>query len=255
MNLNQCIFCEANNELNTQLIITLDDSQKITVKICDKHAEDATVRSAKEAYVKKRAIIQEFLDKAKELGLELNESSTSKLTTVTSKPKPITPTELVMTETIEDVNDPNVVKTDLLDKRQFKSVGGDAGGTQVSSHTSFDVNSLQDKLPDELREGYAQLSVMEGRAGQPITIPHKRVDGTGVTRITIKKSENDDKLQSRFKKMAQDSMSDNIPDFARAGYQNTTRSCPICRGSGNIIQQKTSTLCPKCNGSGMISIY
>lgn len=253
----QCIFCETDKDLNTEFAITLDDGSKVKVKICDKHAEEATVKSAKEAYVKKKNMLDELISKAKALGFDLNVSAGG-LTTLTA-PKTTQPAAPLLPPTPGmdiDVNDSNVVKTSLIDKsRGFQSVGGDAGGTQVSSHSSLDINSLSDKLPESLREGFAQLAVMEGRAGQPITVPHKRVDGTGTTRIIIRKSENDDKLQSRFKKMAQDSMTDNTPDFARAGYQNTTRSCPICKGTGIIIQQKSQNSCPKCNGSGMISIY
>ena len=256
MNLNQCIFCESTNDLNTQFNITLDDSKKIVVKICDKHAEDATVKSAKEAYIKKQAIINEFLEKAKALGLQLSETSSNLTVVTTSKPAPSQQVDIKV-DPLDGINpnDPSVVRTGKIDHRAFQSVGGDVNGMKVSSHSSFDVSSLQDKLPDSVRDGYAQLSVMEGRGGQPITIPHKRIDGTGTTRITIKKSENDDRLQSRFKKMAQDSMTDNMPDFAHSGYQDTTRSCPICKGSGTIIQNKLNTTCPKCAGSGIISVY
>ncbi len=256
MNLNQCIYCESNNNLNTEFAITLDDSSKVQVKICDKHAEEASVKTAKEAYMKKKTLIDELLSKAKALGLEL--STTSSGFTTVSSPKQTPKQNITNIETVDTLTeeDPNVVKTSMLDKqRSFRSVGGDAGGTMVSAHHSIDLSSLEDKLPDALRDGYAQLAIMEGRAGQPITVPQKRIDGTGTTRITIKKSENDDKLQSRFKKMAQDSMHDNIPDFARAGYKDTTRPCPICRGSGLISQQRQQSPCPKCNGSGMISIY
>lgn len=250
----QCIFCETDKDLNTEFTITLDDGIKIKVKICDKHAEEATVKSAKEAYVKKKNMLEDLIAKAKALGLELNVSAGGITTVNSPTQKPQTPVPAIIPDI--DPNDSNVVKTSMIDKqRTFQSVGGDAGGTMVSSHSSIDISSLSDKLPDSLREGFAQLAVVEGRAGQPITVPQKRVDGTGTTRIIIKKSENDDKLQSRFKKMAQDSMTDNTPDFARAGYQNTTRSCPICKGTGIIVQQKSQGTCPKCAGSGMISIY
>jgi hypothetical protein len=249
----QCIFCESDKELNTEFTITLDDGNKVKVKICDKHADEATVKSAKEAFMKKKNMLDELISKAKALGYDLNVSAGGITTVTPPKQAPIVKTAM---PSDLDINDTSVVKTSIIDKsRGFQSVGGEANGTMVSSHASHDVSSLSDKLPDSMREGFAQLAVMEGRAGQPITVPHKRVDGTGTTRIIIKKSENDDKLQSRFKKMAQDSMTDNTPDFARAGYQNTTRSCPICKGSGIVIQQKTQNPCPKCNGSGMISIY
>lgn len=254
MNPSQCIYCESANNLNTELTISLEDNTKVKVKICDAHAEDASVKSAKEAYLAKKSILDELLTKAKSLGLHISTSS-SGIVSVES-PKQTAPNSKPLPDPDFDTNAPDVVKTTMIDKnRMFKSVGGDSGGTHVSAHSSIDLNGLSDKLPDSVREGYAQLAVMEGRAGQPITIPHRRIDGTGVTRIIISKSENDDKLQNRFKKMAQDSMSDKMPDFAHSGYQETTRPCPICRGAGVVSQGKKQTNCPKCQGSGVISVY
>ena len=62
-------------------------------------------------------------------------------------------------------------------------------------------------------------------------------------------------LQDRFKKMANSTPSDSGPDFAKSGYNNTQRQCPICHGSGFIKQNKNSTQCPKCKGAGLISVY
>ena len=36
-----CVFCSTTSNLNTQMTITVDDV-KITVDICDEHAETAT---------------------------------------------------------------------------------------------------------------------------------------------------------------------------------------------------------------------
>lgn len=256
MNMNQCIYCETSNDLNTQFSITVEDGKKIQVKICDKHSEEATVKTAKEAYLTKIKRIEEVMAQAKLLGLHLSENANG-FVHVAPSTKPIKQAPQIQDSTVlEDLrNDPNAISTSKLDGRGFQSVGGDAGGYSVSSHSSHDFNSLSDKLPEGLRVGLAQMSVVEGRGGQPLVIPQKRVDGTGTTTIIVKKSENDDRLQSRFKKMAQDSIGDKTPDFARAGYQNTTRSCPICRGSGVIIQARSQTSCPKCSGSGMISVY
>ncbi len=106
------------------------------------------------------------------------------------------------------------------------------------------------------RKGKAKLTVMEGRDGQQLVIPEKRVDGMGTTRLKIVKKEDDTKLQSRFKRMAKDTIEhDKVPNFAREGYQNTQLECPFCHGNCTIVHLKREISCPKCNGAGVISTY
>lgn len=275
----QCVFCESSSNLNTQLTITLDNGSKIIVKICDVHADDATVKSARTAYLDKKQKIEAIIAQAKAMGLSVSESpsgislatkaNVTSDATISTRPqkeaKKDSQDELVMAELVNESEikpkpkiippkDANVISTKRLDNNKFSSTGGNVQGTSVGQYSGYDVSSLSDKLPDDATDGFAEMTVVEGRGGQPLAIPQKRVDGTGVTRITIIKGEDDNKLQNRFKKMAQDSMSDRIPDFAKAGYSNTTRACPICRGSGTI-KQKEEGICPKCGGNGFISIY
>jgi hypothetical protein len=248
MNSNQCVFCDKANNLNTQMTITIDGIS-IDVKICDDHAEDATVKSVKEAYSVKKKKIDDVIAQAKALGLNISESGGLVLA---STPAPKTPAKPAIVEEM-DVNSPDVIPTSKL-KSVVQTTGGDVAGMAIAGHSSFDVNSLSEKLPSEMLQGHAEMALVEGRSGQPLAIPKTRIDGTGTTRITIQKSD-DATLQNRFKKMATDSMNGNTPDFANAGYNNTTKTCPICRGQSTIKQNKKNILCPKCNGSGIISIY
>jgi len=253
MNLNQCIFCDATTDLNTSLTITLEDGSKVAVRICDVHAEDATVKSAREAYLEKRKKIDELLAQARSLGLQLSESP-SGLVVATQKPEPRVMQVQPTAEAAEALEGPNVVSTSKLDGRKFQSVGGTADGVAVSSHAPLDTSSLIDQLPEGALDGQAEMTVVEGRGGQPLAIPQRRIDKTGTTRISIKKS-TDAALQDRFKKMAADTMGDRTPDFARSGYQNTQRPCPLCKGACVVKQGRQEVPCPKCNGSGIISIY
>ena len=250
MNNNQCVFCDSATNLNTQMTITIDGIS-IDVKICDIHAEDATVKSVKEAYSVKKKKIDEVIAQARALGLNISETGglvvASAPIAKTQQPAPQPRIDEI------DVNSPDVIHTSKL-KSVVQTTGGDVGGMAIAGHSSFDVNSLSEKLPDSVLQGHAEMALVEGRSGQPLAIPKTRIDGTGTTRITIQKSD-DANLQSRFKKMASDSMNGNTPDFANAGYNNTTKTCPICRGQSTIKQNKKSMLCPKCNGSGIISIY
>lgn len=249
MNNNQCVFCDSATNLNTQMTITMDGIS-IDVKICDNHAEEATVKSVKEAYSIKKKKIDEVIAQARALGLNISE--TGGLIVASSPASQSQPTPTVKVDEI-DVNSPDVIPTSKL-KNVVQTTGGDVGGLAIAGHSSFDVSSLSEKLPDSVLQGHAEMALVEGRQGQPLAIPKTRIDGTGTTRITIQKSD-DANLQSRFKKMASDSMNGNTPDFANAGYNNTTKTCPICRGQSTIKQNKKNILCPKCNGSGIISIY
>jgi len=116
---------------------------------------------------------------------------------------------------------------------------------------SYNRGQFSDKLSSDVLKGDAEMTVCEGREGLPMIIPAVRRDGTGTTRINIANTENDNALQDRFKKMAQDSMNDNVPNYARSGYKNTTRNCPICKGDGSVRGSE----CPKCKGQGIISVY
>jgi len=67
-----CVYCGASENLNTTLQITLDGGERTTVVICDEHAEDATIKSARIAYTNRQKQIDEFLAQAKLLGLNIS---------------------------------------------------------------------------------------------------------------------------------------------------------------------------------------
>lgn len=260
----QCIYCGTDKLLNTQLTITLDDGIRHTVDICDEHAEEASVKSAKNAYIEKQDKIKILLEQAKLLGLNISESNGG-LTVLeksavapvdddeepTPAPKPKAKPRLEE----QDIED-GFISTDVVDRqRPMITPGGNTSMGAVASHSSYDTSNTRAELPEDALKGKVKMAVVEGREGQPLAVPQQRIDGTGTTRINIVKSENDSKLQERFKKMAKSSMSDQAPDFARSGYQNTTTTCPVCRGDGSVKMGKNSQSCPKCGGSGIISTY
>lgn len=259
----QCVYCEKTDTLNTQLTVTLEDGSRVTVDICDDHAEDATVKTARAAYLAKQDKIAEVIAQAEALGLKLGPTTQSGIATVErqvplpQERQPTQPTQPTPQPIIEDLdNEDDVVSTSVIDSRPgMMSVGGQTELGAVASHGSHEVSGKRDVLPQEAREGKAKMALVEGRGGQPIAIAEKRVDGTGTTRVKVTNKENDQKLQSRFKRMAQDSIDDKVPDFARSGYKNTTVSCPFCRGQGSVNQGTKIIECPKCEGAGFISTY
>ena len=252
-----CIFCGKNTDLNTQLTISLGDGNKVSVDICDEHAEDATVKTARAKYVEKQAQITAFMEQAKALGLEIKAPSSGSGLVTVQKTQEIIPTARQIVEptlTVDSKEEEDgwvpTAKVDAADRKGMRSVGGSTEMGGVSGHSSYTIGGQKDSLDEAMRRGKVRMVVQEGRAGAPIVVPQKRVDGTGTTRIRIVKNESDDSLQRRFKGMAQDSKQDRQPDF-RNGYDESTRTCPICRGDCVVNDQD----CPKCDGLGIISVY
>lgn len=261
--MSQCVFCDATTNLNTQLNVTLDDGTKVSVLICDTHAEDATVKTARAAYVVKQDKIKAVIEQAKALGLNITgmeQQGRILVPTMAPKPAPVVEQHTPAAPVAATLEGDQVIATEILDSRRgMQSIGGATDFGHVAGHASHDFTGLQSKLPEEARKGKAKMTVVEAREGMPIAIPETRVDGTGTTRIRVVKKEDDGKLQQRFKRMAKDSIEkDKTPDFARAGYQNTQAECPICRGLCTIKQNVGGTVkdvtCPKCGGMGSISL-
>ena len=253
---NTCVFCNTSSNLNTEMTIKLEDGSKITVHICDEHAEDATIKTAREAYSGRQQQIDAVLAQAKELGLELklSEGGIATLEPEVKETKEETKEEVKEAKIKKgpkispDMEGDDVISTSKIDSASgMVSVGGNAGGHAVESLPSHDMNSLSDQLPTGATEGKAKMTMAEGRGGQPIAIPQKRVDGTGTTRINIVNTGGDRALQERFKNMA----SDDTGSF-KDGYQGMSE-CPICRGDCVVMNKNEETTCPKCQGSGFIS--
>lgn len=253
-----CIMCGCTDNLNTQMTITIDN-QKIVVEICDEHAEDTTVKIAREKYQDRQSQIRALLEQAKKLGLDPSAfTADTKTEPAATNQEPCkfspvtTPAKEQIIEKSSHKEEPlreeeegwiSTVKYESIDNKGFTSVGGQG----AQSYSSYKISGQEDILDQNLREGKVKIGLADGRGGNPVPIAQERRDGTGVTRIRIVKSENDQSLQRRFKEMANNQ--DHQPDF-RHGYSDATRTCPICRGDC-VVNGKD---CPKCHGSGLISI-
>jgi hypothetical protein len=266
----QCVFCEAKEGLNASMTITLDDGEKTEVLLCDVHAEDATIKTAKAAYMQKQQKINELMEAARALGLEISSVKTQGsllIPQMKQKPQPTsapapTPAPVTTAEKSDFLpeEEADLIPTSKLQAvRGMVSVGGQTEYGSVASHNQHDLRGLQNQLPQGALEGRAKMTVVEGREGMPVVVPSKQVDGMGVTKIRVTKKENDNSLQRRFKGMADDSMRDHVPNFARAGYQNTLVSCPFCKGKQTVRHSQNGRVvdidCPKCNGAGEVSVY
>lgn len=258
----QCIYCSSTSNLNTKLTISIENRPKVTVDICDVHADDATVKTAREAYLKRQEMIDEVLKQAEALGISVSQSEGSGLIIARSnssdsqqrnKPNSSYDSQPNNTDEFwaqEDGKDwIPTAKVDAIDSKGVRPIGGNTEHGAISAHSSYTVSGEKDILPSHVRNGKVKVDVFEGRSGAPVAIPTKRIDGTGTTHIQIVNTENDQKLQQRFKNLASNSMQDRHPGF-KSGYDASTRSCPFCQGTG-IIKNKN---CPKCEGLGTISL-
>jgi hypothetical protein len=249
MNLTKCIFCNKSDNLNTQMNITIDD-QQIAVSICDEHAEEATVKTVKQAYLEKKSKIEEFLAQAQLLGIDISTNKSGLVLVESPKPSialepkqttPVVDQAIRDVSTLLDLKDPSVVPTSKIKDRDFTSKGVTLGGEKVESYSRMNVTELEDQLPDEALQGYVKMELTEGRQGQPLAIPSLRVDKTGVTSITINKTITDEQLRRRTRLDGGYDQYDELP------------RCSLCRGSGTLKNKGLLQTCNKCKGSGYIS--
>lgn len=245
-----CIFCGSTDNLNTELNINVD-GQKITVDICDEHAEDATIKTARGAYLDRQSKIEDLLKQAQMLGLNLSVDGSSDTPSKVIRETPSVKNNVVREDVkikeappkVEELGD-DFIPADMLD-RPTQTKGGMVDGHNIESYGSYDYDDFQDKLPEDVRKGHAKLDMVQGDSGRPIAIPVERRDGTGSTKITIKKS-SDDELQRNFANAAENEVS------FRNGYNTSLKDCPLCRGTGEIKMNTGLQDCPKCGGVGMI---
>lgn len=262
--MNICVVCGTDNNLNTQLTIVINN-ENIVVNLCDEHAEDTTIKTAREKYLERRHQIDLLVEQAKKLGLDPSsllgvqrsscgtstpkDNKPAEVPEVSSKPKADSQQakggiETTKPKTKEDEGWISTAKYETIESRGYTSVGGQG----AASYSSYKVSGQADTLDESIRQGKIRMGIAEGRGGSPIPVPLERVDGTGTTRIRIVNVEDDKSLQKRFKGMANNQ--EHQPDF-RQGYNDATRPCPICRGECTVNGKD----CPKCKGSGLISVF
>lgn len=249
-----CIYCGTGDNLTVQMTITLDGGEKVSVSACEEHAEDMTMRSARQKYLERQSEIDEIMAKAKALGLELAPQRTAGgIEIMQAVQKLAAPARQ---NTISPVFDDSDMIDAMLVERRERSIissGGTAGNVHVESHQSLDMDKVREKIGTEVLEGKVRMEVIENSGGRAIAIPAKKINGLGATTIRIVPT-SDNELQARFKHDADRSKSDSGWESMRHLGREGIRiiNCPVCRTDGTIVDNGREVVCPKCKGRGMI---
>lgn len=260
----KCVYCNSDQNVNTTMTLPLEGGTKAVVGICDIHAEEASVKTAKQKYLERKAKIDEFMAQAKELGIDIQvvEPAKNGSSVATARVQQIerpAAKQFGPKDVEVDQDDPNsiVVDTKVFDqknKKQLITPGGSFGAMgAVESIQRHDIDEVRKELPAEAMAGKVKVEVMEGRQGQPIAIPSKRVDGLGTTIITMTKS-SDQELQRRTKDMAHGTVQDSHHGYGPHGGYDKTATCPVCRGKCETVAGGRKIKCPKCGGRGEIVV-
>lgn len=262
-----CIYCGSRENIVAQLTLTLDDGTRATVDVCATHADDATIRTAKQKYMERQNEIDELLAKAKALGLELSPQKTaSGLIVVQNVGKNQQAVDDVMRgdqspragqragAQAEDTGMIDSAKFEQKEQRGLVSRGGVAGSHNVESHQSIDMTDVREQIGEEALRGKVKFEAIEKQSGAMVAIPTKKVNGLGTTQIRVVQT-TDQELQRRFKTIAEQSKSpygwDVMRHLGKEGVEIV--NCPICHGEGVTVNAGKEITCPKCKGKGMLN--
>lgn len=266
-----CIFSGATENLNTSMKIRLDDGNIVEVWVSDEYADDATPRSVKVAYLAKYPVESDESDEMKQLKtmaaklgvaiVKLDEMPTKTAPAIIApppsqqsgeqrvirpqKPAPAQPAPLkLLNENNRLVPSKSVDSRGLDLKVDMSSPSAQEAGLPQNQYSITSVS----KPSVDLKEGeVSELGRVAGRGGVDIIIPVRRVGKCGTTRVNVSNTETDQKLQSRFKGMAEGSKSGDGVCYGKNGYDMKFVKCPLCNTRPQINPD-----CKKCKGTGEI---
>jgi hypothetical protein len=222
-----CVYCRTTSDLNTELTITLENGERCKVYVCDVHAEDATIKSAREAYLKNQRDINELLQRLKELEFSPEPTATpAKLQIIKKVHEPT-----IESEPLEEAIDVEAYQTSpdqtFVDAMEFEAktkagtVAAPSGGVNESIHGSLagaDADALakvRGQIPESAIRGFVKPEVVAIRGGnQQVVIPAEKVDGFGTLSIRITPGISDADIQKKFKQAAARSIEDDFSGIA-----------------------------------------
>ncbi|MDP1712590.1 MAG: hypothetical protein Q8K86_09045 [Candidatus Nanopelagicaceae bacterium] len=215
-----CVFCGIMTNLNTVMKLPTVSGDK-EVKICDEHAQNATIKSIRKAYESKDKDLKKLtrlMKEAEMLGYKLVPKNQKIEVAKIIPPIPgrQTARPVISLPAITSVSAPPGADASRPEERVSVS---SRDGQQVISHTTE-----------------AQVLTSNTRGG--ITLPKKIVGNTGETNIHIVNTNDSIKMEK----------GEVDRSFAR---QSHVRECSPCRGTGML---REDTICPRCGGKGMVML-
>jgi hypothetical protein len=266
MNIVNCIYCGSDQDLKNELTVTIDDADapggktKVVLKVCDAHAEEATIKSAREAYVRRKDEIKQFLEMGKALGIDLTGAIQHKSGLIAAQTPARPEQQAQAAPRPVQVFDEDMVDSKIVDRAAekgmitpSKSLGDGLGMVETgTSRTPIDSLPIPEEKKAEIKKaivGKVKLEPQIGKGGMPIVLPTKRVDGLGTTTVRIVES-SDAHLQRRFKNLGHDSMNDRTTVNFKENYD--VKECNLCQGKTTVKNRGQDQACPKCKGTGWV---
>lgn len=253
-----CVYSGSTEDLNTSMKIRLEDGSIVEVWVSDLYADEATPKSAREAYLKQRDTegeeIRKLQEAAAKLGLKLvgvqdmpPEPTQVIRPTAAPAAKPKGPQQTIAEGT-------RIVDGRTADKGvdlQVQYAQNGASSQAPLPVSQYEVKTVE-KPSEDLKAGErAEIGMVRGRGGLEVAIPVRRQGKTGTTNVTVIDTGGDAQLQKRFKSMANASESGMV-NYGKDGYDVKFITCTACHGTCRDLSGKNP--CPKCKGAGEIQM-
>jgi hypothetical protein len=253
MNLkNKCLVCSTTEKLNTTMKVKVDEVEH-EIAVCDEHAEDMTMKIAKELIKKKIEEYENFKKMASEFGVEIKEQKSGVLVASRpDQPAPTMPADVAVKLPPGSSGPPQpgqrVIKA--IPKHNI-NISGSLPGINPSSmaQTVAETARARGRIKGDVTVPVieeVELQTVPGRQGLPMTLQKKVTDSSGTTEVRIVETSNEE-LTKRSKVLENQARQGdpNAHLFIR-GYD--LKDCNLCRGSGKTTNGQ---VCPKCKGKGL----
>ncbi len=217
----KCIFCQSSDEV-TSMNIKYEDAL-VEVHICEKHAEESTVKDIREAYASAQDRIKELIEELESHGYEVFKKGAPR--------KGGGQVQVAQPAQPDPQADAALSKWGGGQNQQQRPVA-----PQVHTEDTEAAAVAGIEAPHALPQLQREVTRPDGEQGQGIQIQ----DPTGTTNIKIVQGVTNKQLEDRVKVHAHDP--------AKLLHKSNS-DCVACKGSGIAFNGAT---CPRCKGSGII---
>ena len=224
-----CIFSGSHENLNTSMVLKLDDGKTVEVWVSDEHTDNATPKAVREAYLESQGNILRLNIEAAKYGF--------KLVPIGAPNVPIQPTpESKNVDVDRPVSAPSIRDTPSESSRRVREFRPNIAAMPLpdaptlEGAESYNINTDDDAVVK---------NVVVNIGGVPVPITTSSKDRNGSLEIEIVPGGGNKGINS------------NHGENFREGYTIKEIRCPLCRGTRLMAGNKT---CAKCNGVGAIEV-